>query len=58
MSNNIEVNYHTTGKSTVTNKLGMRQMQERVYAKRNSKYLLVHHLKQNYPLLIHDEIHQ
>ena len=41
MSNNIEVNYHTTGKSTVTNKLGMRQMQERVYAKRNSKYLLV-----------------
>ena len=41
MSNNIEVNYHTTGESTVTNKLGMRQMQERVYAKRNSKYLLV-----------------
>ena len=41
MSNNIEVNYHTTGKSTVTNKLGMRQMQERVYTKRNSKYLLV-----------------
>ena len=40
MSNNIEVNYHTTGESTVTNKLGMRQMQERVYAKRNSKYLL------------------
>lgn len=26
MSNNIEVNYHTTGESTVTNKLGMRQM--------------------------------
>ena len=39
--NLVDVNYHATGKSTNTNALGMRQMQARVYEKRNSKYLLV-----------------
>lgn len=37
----VEVNYNQTGKSTNTNKLGMREMQARVYEKRASKYLLV-----------------
>ncbi|MFV4952207.1 DEAD/DEAH box helicase [Lactobacillus delbrueckii] len=42
MSDNIvEINYHHTGKSTNTNELGMREMQAKVYAKRNSQYLLV-----------------
>lgn len=41
MGNAVEVSYHTTGKSTNTNELGMRAMQARVYEKRNSKYLLV-----------------
>ena len=39
--NVVEVNYHQTGKSTNTNKLGMREMQARVYQHRNSKYILV-----------------
>lgn len=39
--NIVEVNYHQTGKSTTTNKLGMREMQARVYQHRNSKYILV-----------------
>lgn len=39
--NVVEVKYHTTGKSTNTNNLGMRAMQARVYEKRNSQYLLV-----------------
>lgn len=39
--NVVSVNYHRTGKSTQTNNLGMREMQERVYEKRSSKYLLV-----------------
>ncbi|MCD5543678.1 DEAD/DEAH box helicase [Lactobacillus delbrueckii] len=42
MSNNIvEINYHQTGKSTNTDELGMREMQAKVYAKRQSQYLLV-----------------
>ena len=40
-SNVVSVSYHQTGESTTTNELGMRDMQERVYEKRNSKYLLV-----------------
>ena len=39
--NIVEINYHQTGKSTNTNELGMREMQAKVYAKRNSQYLLV-----------------
>ncbi|MFC4761336.1 DEAD/DEAH box helicase [Fructobacillus durionis] len=39
--NIVDVDYHATGKSTNTNKLGMREMQAKVYEKRNSKYLLV-----------------
>ncbi|MFA6195519.1 MAG: DEAD/DEAH box helicase [Sulfurimonas sp.] len=41
MQNLIEVNYDQTGKSKTTNALGMRTMQERVYAKRDEKYLLL-----------------
>lgn len=39
--NTVAVAYHQTGKSTTTNSLGMREMQARVYEKRNSQYLLV-----------------
>ncbi|VTU49845.1 ATP-dependent helicase [Latilactobacillus sakei] len=39
--NLVDVSYHATGKSTNTNDLGMRAMQERVYEKRKSQYLLV-----------------
>lgn len=35
------ISYQQTGKSTNTNELGMRDMQARVYEKRNEKYLLV-----------------
>lgn len=41
LDNIVEINYHQTGKSTNTNELGMREMQAKVYAKRNSQYLLV-----------------
>ncbi len=41
MPNLIEVQYNQTGKSKSTNALGMRQMQERAYEKRNAKYLLI-----------------
>lgn len=37
----VSVEYHRTGNSTNTDRLGMRDMQARVYEKRNSKYLLV-----------------
>lgn len=40
-SNIFEINYNGTGKSQNTNALGMREMQERVYEKRTSQYLLV-----------------
>ncbi|WKN28901.1 DEAD/DEAH box helicase [Apilactobacillus kunkeei] len=40
-SNVVSISYHHTGESTTTNELGMRDMQSRVYEKRNSKYLLV-----------------
>lgn len=41
MPNLIEVNYDKTGKSISTNHLGMREMQERAFAARNSQYLLL-----------------
>lgn len=41
MPNLIEVTYKQTGESTKTNQYGMREMQERVFAARNSKYLLI-----------------
>lgn len=40
-SNIFEINYNGTGKSQHTNELGMREMQARVYEKRNSQYLLI-----------------
>lgn len=41
MPNLIEVTYKQTGESTKTNQYGMREMQERAFAARNSKYLLI-----------------
>ena len=41
MKNTSVINLHQTGQSTTTNKMGMRPMQERVYANANSQYLLV-----------------
>ena len=41
MENLVNVTYEQTGKSTKVNKFGMREMQERVYAYRTSKYLLI-----------------
>lgn len=41
MSKMFEINYNHSKKSVSTNELGMREMQAKVYEKRNSKYLLV-----------------
>lgn len=41
MENLVNVTYAQTGKSTKVNAFGMREMQERVYAYRTSKYLLI-----------------
>lgn len=41
MPNLIEVNYGQTGQSTHTDALGMREMQARVYARRDAQHLLV-----------------
>ena len=41
MPNLVEVNYKQTGKSLNTNELGMREMQERAFEKRNAQYLLL-----------------
>ena len=41
MENLVEVKYAQTGQSTATNSLGMREMQQRAYAYRTSKYLLL-----------------
>lgn len=41
MPNLVEVAYEQTGKSKTTNAMGMREMQERAFAVRNSKYLLI-----------------
>ena len=40
-SNIFEINYNGTGASQSNNALGMREMQERVYAKRTSQHLLI-----------------
>ncbi|HSW37414.1 MAG TPA: DEAD/DEAH box helicase [Candidatus Saccharimonadales bacterium] len=39
--NIVEVDYDQTGESIRTNTMGMREMQQRVYEKRNSQHLLV-----------------
>lgn len=41
MKNIVEVNYLSTGESTKTDAMGMRQMQARAYAKRDAQYLLL-----------------
>ncbi|MGX9691284.1 DEAD/DEAH box helicase [Achromobacter anxifer] len=41
MPNLVDVTYAQTGKSTSTNKYGMREMQERAFEARNSQYLLL-----------------
>lgn len=41
MPNLVEVNYERTGKSTHTNNMGMRMMQERAFNSRQSEYLLL-----------------
>lgn len=41
MPNLVDVNYKQTGKSLNTNELGMREMQERAFEKRNAQYLLL-----------------
>lgn len=37
----VKVTYEQTGKSSSTNSLGMREMQEKVYQKRDAQYLLI-----------------
>ena len=37
----VRVEYERSGKSTKTNKYGMREMQERAFKARNSQYLLI-----------------
>jgi superfamily II DNA or RNA helicase len=39
--NLIDVTYAQTGKSTTTNEMGMREMQERAYSARDAQYLLL-----------------
>ena len=41
MPNLIDVTYAHTGNSTKTNQYGMREMQEKAFAARNAKYLLI-----------------
>ena len=41
MPNIIDVTYARSGESTKTNQYGMREMQEKAYAFRESKYLLI-----------------
>lgn len=41
MKNIVEVNYSSTGESSKTDAMGMRQMQARAYAKRDAQYLLL-----------------
>jgi len=41
MPNLVDVTYAQTGKSTSTNKYGMREMQERAFEARNAQYLLL-----------------
>ncbi len=39
--NIVDVTYETDGSSTKVDSYGMREMQKRAYAKRNSKHLLI-----------------
>ena len=41
MPNIVEVNYEQTGNSTKINKFGMREMQEKAFAYRDARYLLI-----------------
>ncbi|WP_209330010.1 DEAD/DEAH box helicase [Lunatimonas salinarum] len=41
MPNIVEVNYHQTGQSTVTNPMGMREMQAKAFESRDAQYLLL-----------------
>ncbi|MCB5228377.1 ATP-dependent helicase, partial [Alishewanella sp. 16-MA] len=41
MNNLLDVTYQQTGKSTHLNNMGMREMQARAFAERNSQYLLI-----------------
>jgi hypothetical protein len=41
MENIVKINYEATGKSTQVDAMGMREMQARAYAARNSQYLLI-----------------
>jgi len=41
MTNFVDVNYEQTGKSLDIDKLGMREMQKRAFAEKNSQYLLL-----------------
>ena len=41
MSNLLDVTYQQTGQSTHLNNMGMREMQARAFAERNSQYLLI-----------------
>ena len=41
MQNLINMNYQQTGKSKNLNNLGMREMQQRVYAVRDEQYILL-----------------
>lgn len=41
MNNLIEVNYNRTNQSSKTNNLGMREMQEKAFESRSSKYILL-----------------
>ena len=41
MENIVKINYEATGKSTQVDSMGMREMQARAYAARNSQYLLI-----------------
>ena len=41
MPNIVEVKYNQTGKSTSTNSMGMREMQEKAYSVRDAQYLLL-----------------
>ena len=41
MTNFVDVSYQRTGKSLETDKYGMREMQKRVFAQRDSQYLLL-----------------
>ena len=39
--NVVSIEYNQTGNSVCTNSMGMREMQQRVYEQRHSKYLLI-----------------